>query len=153
MLVYMKKKSLDIITQEKQDKINISHTDSVYTRWKSSWSKWIATPSLYSLMSINLGLVMLEMVSALLLVTDTEELDHGASVETPMNWLSWESVWKALNLISSLADLLSFLVGGAMMGVWPSSMLITIDIWGLREGDAPVHKRAKSSICCASFFE
>ena len=93
-----------------------------------------------------------------------EESTHGPSsdmclcfilsceyAEETRVWLSCDSNSKALNLTSWLLSLR--LIIGAWIGIFPSSMLTTDDMVGLRVGDGLVHKSAKLSILMASSGE
>lgn len=90
--------------------------------------------------------------------------DHGPSRDLLLcTWLSREIVetcdWlssdiffpKALNRQSSFNEVR--FTTGAWTGIFPSSMLTTEDMAGLRVGDGLVHNRAKFNIPSASTSE
>lgn len=98
-----------------------------------------------------------------LLWTEMEESIQGPVIEISLCiWLSCENVencvWlscdnfpKALNLASGFVSLR--LIIGAWTAIFPSIILTTEDIDGLRVGEGLVHKRAKLSILNASSEE
>ena len=98
-----------------------------------------------------------------LLSTEKEELVHGSSIDMPLwvwlsrkeletcVWLSCEILSKALNLASGFVSLR--LIIGAWTAIFPSIILTTEDIDGLRVGEGLVHKRAKQSSLIASSEE
>jgi hypothetical protein len=79
---------------------------------------------------------------------DTEEYTLGPFADA---WLSCDSNSEALSLACRLLSLR--LITLAWIGVFPSSMLTTNDIDGLRVADVFVHKNAKLSILMASSVE
>ena len=93
-----------------------------------------------------------------------EESAHGPSIDLPLSsllscknveetlvWLSCDRSSKALNLAPAVLSLR--LIIGAWIGVFPSSMLTTDDIGGLRVGDGLVQRSANCSILMASSEE
>ncbi|URE13330.1 hypothetical protein MUK42_22154, partial [Musa troglodytarum] len=92
------------------------------------------------------------LVSPLVLWVDTDESGHGQSVELISVWLSRDSFSNALNLRSSPL-VIELCTERSSTGVFPSSMLTTADMLGLRVGDMLVHRRANFNICRASSVE
>lgn len=91
-------------------------------------------------------------LSPLLICSEREESGHGQSVELISVWLVSASFPKALNLKSSQLEI-DFCTVRSSIGVFPSSMLTTADIFGLRVGDMLVQRRANFNICKASSLE
>jgi hypothetical protein len=79
---------------------------------------------------------------------DMEEHTLGSFADV---WLSCDSNSEALSLACRLLSLR--LINVTWIGVFPSSMLTTNDIDGLRVADVFVHKNAKLSILMASSVE